>query len=79
MAFITAHSYVKHNYSLSVDDGAFGSMDNSVVGNWVGQLKQVIRDQMVKAGAEEYVPAMENLLDIVLSPLKIRITRDNQV
>ena len=80
IAFIISNNYVKTHYSLSIDEDAFGPLDDTLVGRLGRLVKETILGGVAKAGGEEdQLHLVENLLNILFSPFKIRVSRDNEI
>lgn len=80
ISFIVSYNYVKTHYSLSIDEDAFGPLDDTPVGHLGRLVKETILEGVAKAGGdEEQLHLVENLLNILFSPFKIRVSRDNEI
>ena len=74
--FIYGHRFVKNNYSMSIDESAFGPLDTSMIGGLIREIKQSIKERVVKAGFEEHLDSVDSLLDALFDPFRIRISHD---
>lgn len=80
LGFVISHNYVKTHYSLSIDEDAFGPLDDTPIGRLGRLVKETILEGVARAGGEEdQLHLVENLLNILFSPFKIRVSRDNGI